>query len=527
MTAGSPPSGDIPMLLARAASSHPDRTALVVEADGRPTQRLTFGELQQATRQLAAWLAGRGVRSGSRVAVMLPNTEWWPLTWLACAELGAVIVPVNRQFRVADLRHQLLDSGSSLLVTDEQLAAEDLSPMTPTVVLPASRTQLRPPERPVRANAERSAALMSVQYTSGSTGPPKGCLLTQETWVGIAEQACRHDPGLRSGDVLLTAQPFSYIDPQWNLAAALLVGATLVLLDGFHPSTFMASVRRHRATVFYCLGAMPALLLAQEPSAADADNELRFVLCSGIPAPSHGALERRFGAPWFELYGSTEIGGAAIGVSAGEHDRCLGTGYLGRPLPGFDIMVVDPQGLPISNCYVVGELLVRSPNAMLGYWQANGAVLDPRAGGWFATGDLVSRQDEGFLRFEGRARDTVRRAGENISAEEVEQVLRGFPGVALAAVIPEDDDLRGEEVHAVIDASGTPDPEEMARYCAERIARFKVPRYWSFQSLPMTESGKVSKQRLRALLTHAPTSRYDRLAGAWTPMTMPRDGADD
>jgi crotonobetaine/carnitine-CoA ligase len=342
--------------------------------------------------------------------------------------------------------------------------------------------------------------LLSVQYTSGTTGPPKGCLLTHEYWVSIARQAEANRPGMRTDDVLLTAQPFSYIDPQWHLVATLLLGCRLVLLDAFHPSTFLRSVRRHRVTVFYCLGAMPVLLLRRPPDAEDNRSALRFVLCSGIPAPEHAELERRFGAPWFELYGSTEIGGAAIGVTEADHDNCVGTGTLGRPLAGFEVGIVDPAGDRIKAADAAGELVVRGATGMLGYWRADGVVVDPRQDGWFRTGDLVRRTADGRYSFEGRCKDVVRRAGENISAAEVEQVLSEHPAVDLVAVVAAADELRGEEVHAVVQARRRVDPEELARFCAERIARFKVPRYWSFRELPLTPSGKVAKDALRTSL---------------------------
>ncbi len=498
--------------LHHAAGRWPAEIAVIAVDPATGSERpLSFAELEQWTIRVAAWLRGQGVLQGTRVAVLLPNSLWWPLIWLAGAQLGAVLVPVNAQARAADLAHQVKDSASEVLVTSTARQAPVRVAVLPQRLenLPAAAAP-----QPAAGSADR---LMSVQYTSGSTGLPKGCLLTEGYWLSIARQAMGHDPGLCASDTLLTAQPFSYIDPQWNLLSCLLAGATLVVLDGFHPTAFMRKVREHHVTVFYCLGAMPALLLATPVDPADGANDLRYVLCSGIPAAGQDLLEQRFGAPWFELYGSTEIGGAAIGVTSADHGRCRGRGVLGRVLPGYELALRGPGGnmLPAMPG-AAGELLVRSPVPMLGYLSGQGTCHDPRVDGWFATGDQVSVTDGGDVRFEGRADDRIRRAGENISAEEVERVLAGLPGVALAAVLAQPDALRGQEAHAVLQ----PQPEQtldlavLAETCASQLARFKVPRYWSLSTLPLTSSGKVAKVQLRSQLDQCPPDRYDHRAGA-------------
>jgi crotonobetaine/carnitine-CoA ligase len=215
----------------------------------------------------------------------------------------------------------------------------------------------------------------------------------------------------------------------------------------------------------------------------------------------HAEVERRFGAPWYELYGSTEIGGAALAVSRADHPSAVGTGWLGSAGTGFEVRV-EPSG----------ELLVRSPNPMLGYWSGDGAWQDPRVDGWFATGDLVVDVGGGRLAFAGRAGDRIRRAGENISALEVESVLQSLPGVRLAAVVPEADPVRGQEVHAVLEIDGPVDVRALHEQVSTKLARFKVPRFWTFAELPRTASGKVAKAELSDL----DAARYDAKEGAWT-----------
>ena len=325
--------------------------------------------------------------------------------------------------------------------------------------------------------------VVNVQYTSGTTGRPKGCLLTHEYWTTLAGSLLTEHPRLDADDVLLTAQPFHYVDPQWNVAAALLAGGRLVALDGFHPSTFWRKVREHDVTYVYCLAAMPVLLLRQPPDTADRDHRVRAVQCSAIPPALHADLEERWGVAWTEAFGMTETG-ADIRVSAEEHDALVGTGCLGRPAAHREARV-DEQG----------QLWLRGPGMMLGY-RGHPSPFD--ADGWFPTGDLARVDSEGRYYLAGRLKDMIRRAGENVAAVEVEEVLLAHPGVRLAAVVGAPDEVRGEEVAAYVVAPEAT-AEELSSWCAERLAGFKVPSIWRFRDeLPLTASLRVEKAALRA-----------------------------
>lgn len=505
---------DLPSLVRRASERHGAATGLVVDATG---ERLTFADIAARVAGTADSLSSLGVGVGTRVGVMLPNGAAFPLVWLALADLGAVIVPLSVHLMSADLSHIIEDARCEWLVTADPESAvfdgiRDKLPGLSRVVDVDAIAGASRVSTPSNARCPDPDRLLNVQYTSGTTGKPKGCLLSHRYWIEIAKQAVSNDPPLVPGDILLTAQPFNYIDPQWNLIVALTLGCTLVILDGFHPSTFMDKVREHRATFFYCLGAMPTMLLAQPESGHDADNQLRAVFCSGIPADRHAELERRFGAPWYELYGSTELGGAIIAVSAADHDGLVGSGSLGLPTSDVELELLDDAGLPVRTG--VGELLVRTPNFMDGYWRRDGSVDSGLTDGWFHTGDLVERDERGYLAFRGRLRDTVRRAGENVSAAEVEEVLLLHPSVSVAAVVAVPDPIRGQEVKAFVvlgpDAIPT-GPADLAAFCRDRIAYFKVPRFWEFaDELPMTPSQRVAKADL---LSTNPT--YDAVTKEW------------
>jgi crotonobetaine/carnitine-CoA ligase len=359
---------------------------------------------------------------------------------------------------------------------------------------------------------------VSIQFTSGTTGSPKGCVLSHAYWTLLIHRLVTEFPRFTSKDILLTAQPFYYLDPQWNLAAALSAGGSVAVLDGFHPSTFWAKIREHRATFFYSVGVMPKLLLTTAVAAEDRDNNLRLVACSGIPARQHRELEERWGAPWYELSGMTETG-ADMYVRPDEHDQLVGTGCVGKPYECRQARVVDEDDRPVEPGQV-GQLVYRGVGMMDGYLGDDGGAGSVFRNGWFHTGDLVRVDDEGRFYYAGRAKDLIRRSGESIAAAEVEEVLQLHSGVRIAACIAVPDELRGEEIKAYVVLRDRATAEEetfaaLAAFCSERLADFKVPRYWEFrQELPMTASERVAKAALKS--EGDPTAgAYDRVQGVW------------
>ncbi|MET8995124.1 ATP-dependent acyl-CoA ligase [Amycolatopsis sp. NPDC004169] len=499
--------GTLAQLVTRAAALWPERTAWIFDHLDRT---FTFAEVDRESSRIAAALAERGIGPGDRVAVMLRNQPEFPLTWLALAKIGAQLVPVNTNYQEFDGAHILRHSGAKLVVAAAEFT-ELLGRIGLTEVITPDelRTDATPPDfTPV------PELPVNIQYTSGTTGAPKGCVLPNRYWTTLAVSLATDFPAVGEDDVILTAQPFHYIDPQWNVALGLAGGATLVVLDRFHPSTFWAKVREHGVTWFYCLGLMPTLLLRQKPSEADRDHRVRAICASAIPHDLHAELEARWGVPWYEAFGMTETGGD-IRMTAADHDETVGTGCIGRPSRDREVLIAGDDGKPLPRGET-GQLLIRGIGLMHGYHDDPDATAKAFENGWFHTGDLARMDAAGRVHYVGRTKDMIRRSGENVSADEVERALLLHPAVKLAAVVAVPDELRGEEIKAYVVCDGDrPDPAELAAFCAGKLAYFKVPRFWAFaDALPMTPSERVAKGELRKVADPRAGS-WDAKAGAW------------
>jgi carnitine-CoA ligase len=501
-----------------AAARWPDRIAWIFDQTG---EQLTYADVDRRTDALAALLVGLGVHPGDRVAVMLGNRPEFPLCWLALAKLGVAMVPVNTNYRQHDATHVLAHAQCRTVLSSLQFIAllesvRELTALQSIVDLDSADLPTLFDPLPAQSVPETIA---NVQYSSGTTGTPKGCLLPNRYWTRLASGLIRAFPFMTQADVILTAQPFHYMDPQWNVVLGLMSGARLVVLDRFHPTTFWAKVREHEVTWFYCLGLMPKLMLDMPTSPADRKHRVRAVCASAIPPDLHAALETRWDTPWFEAFGMTETG-SDIRLEPADHDEVVGTGCLGRPVDGREAMIMTADGEPAQRG-VVGELVLRGLGMMHGYFRDPTATSAAYAGGWFHTGDLARMDDEGRVFYVGRSKDMIRRSGENVSATEVEAVLQNHPRVELATVLAVADDLRGHEILAVVVATEDgprPDPRELAAYVGGRLAYFKVPRWWTFRErLPMTASERVAKAALRDELDADVTgSTFDVITDRWT-----------
>jgi crotonobetaine/carnitine-CoA ligase len=506
--------------LQEAVSRSPEKAFLIFK-----DQESTYGDFLVTANRIANGLLSLGVREGDKIGILLPNRLEFPCAWLAANTIGAVMVPVNARFVDEEIRYVLHHSESSVLVTcdNHSETVQRLRtglPYLHTIInvdeggtpgtVPLSALLASPAQVP-RANidADDDAAIL---YTSGTTGSPKGCLATHEYFLKLGEIQGQLFQ-LTGQDRVFTAQPFYYMDPQWNTIMAMLYNATLVVAERFSTSQFWDQIGENRITCFYCIGSMTSFLYNMPPSKLDRQHNLRMVQTSGIPPRIHRAWEERFGVPLYEIYASTETT-ADIAVTHGM-DRKVGTACIGRPVPHREVRIVDDDDLDVTPGEVGEIILKRERSMMKGYYKDPEATEYAFRGGWFHSGDLGYQDEDGDYHFVGRKKDIIRRGGENISAASVEQVLMDHPGILDAAVIPVPDPIRGEEVKAYVVLNPGDDltAQEVFRYCEQNMAAFKVPRYLEFRgSLPKTPSERVQKRKLREEKEDLTEGCYDRLA---------------
>jgi carnitine-CoA ligase len=493
-------------LVARAGQTDPERPAMIFE-DGLTVTR---GELLERSERFAGYLA-EATKPGEMVAAMTGNVTEFMIAWLATVASGCVFVALNPDAGEHDLAHVLSDSGAVLIVCDEP-SAERIDKLDPQPAALRERLVLsgQEPERlerwqgaaPLRFADARidASAVTNVYYTSGTTGPPKGCMVGHAYWRRLV-RSYLSERGLGPDDRILCCLKFFYNDPSWQLLSSLQVGAALVVMRKFSVSRYWNVVRENDVTQLFTIGSIPALLLSAAPSERDRDHKVRFGVQVAIDASLHREMTDRWGIPWMDAYGLTETGGL-ISMPPEHAEAMTGSGAMGIPREGIEVRLLDDDGNE-PETGKPGELLVKAPDIMSGYLnrpEATAEAID--ADGWFHTGDYVRSDADGWMYFVGRKKDIVRRAGENIAASEVEEVLRSHPEVIDAAVVPVQDTLRGEEVLAHVYTTSASAPDELAAtltaFGEEKLARHKVPRYLLFTSedFPRTPSMRVSKNKL-------------------------------
>lgn len=487
------------LLKARAASV-PDVTALDFFELG---QRLTYRELAERVQRLAFGLTRLGVRHGSHVGLMLPTAPEYPVAWLAVATLGAVTVPINYSYTAREVEHVVTDADVQFLLahSDYLSVLEER-----TLPLPKERIALVGGNAPfvawetlfvenVPASFGREPGLddlLNIQFTSGTTGLPKGAMMTHRSLLTHARVG-----SAMVGDVaknFLIANPFYYITAEWQFLTSMFQSGTAYYPRRQSATRFMEWVREHR--IHFCN--FPEVASLQPPSADDRKNDLKVMYCYSHQSANYRRHEERYGCLARQGYGMTEVG--ITTYVPPEADHMTGTGTIGIPAAFREVCILDADGTPVPDGET-GEICVRGAGLLLGYYKRGTEGLF-HPGGWFRTGDLGRRNAEGWFWYLGRLKDMVKRSGENVSATEVESVLRGVAGVEEAAVVPVPDAIRGEEVKAYLlladglTASDVP-PQAVYQHCAANLAKFKIPRYIEYRtSFPRTPGLKIQKSVL-------------------------------
>ncbi|HXT08934.1 MAG TPA: long-chain fatty acid--CoA ligase [Roseiarcus sp.] len=482
----------------------PERKALYFE--GRDW---TYGQFQQEIEDVAARLAALGVAKGQRVAFLGHNQPMFLFAMFAVARLGAIFTPLNFRLTGPELAFMLEDSGSQALIVDDAhraVIAPELERLGALkAVLAAERprqwSEATPP--PVAQVATREDDVALIMYTSGTTGRPKGAMLTHGNfwWNNTSGM---HAMDVCADDVTLVAAPIFHIGGlNVTTLTALQKGALVVLHRTFDPARALADIAAHRVTTMFGVPAM-FLFMAQQPGFAECDlSTLRLLVVGGAPCPLpllNVYLAR--GISIQQGYGLTETAPMVSFLSPEHALRKLGSS--GRTPIFVEVKIASLDGKPVEAPGAPGEILVRGPNVFKGYWgqpEATAKAID--AEGWFHTGDAGFVDDEGFLTISDRIKDMIITGGENVYPAEIESELMRHPAVAEVGVIGEPSARWGEQVVAVIalKPGATLTLEELRAFAAQRLAVYKLPKRLELvAALPRNATGKILKQRLRETL---------------------------
>ena len=479
----------LPEAFDKAAQANRSRTALVDE-----DRSWTFGELAEESDAIAAML--REKAPGDTVGVLLLNSPKYVTTLLGTWKAGKTPVPLNYLLPPQELAYIIKDSGMSALITSE-FFAQAVAAVKPLfgdkgVILMADAPDFAPGVSAPPPESYRDPALYL--YTSGTTGKPKGVVLTHRNLASNVE-ACQRAGGFDQRDSFLCLLPFFHTYAiTGTILLPLFNGSKMVLVDRFQPLKVMKLIDDHAITVFLAIPSMYRVL-AQTEGEFDLKS-VRFPISGGEPLPVAvaEAFEKRFGVPIFEGYGQTEAS-PVISLNV-PSQRKMGT--VGRALPGVEIAIWDEQKNPVD-VEVIGEIMVRAPSVMQGYYNLPEETAKTVTRDWLHTGDLGKMDAEGFVTITGRKKDLIISAGENIYPREIEEVLAQHPKVKEVAVIGVKDEVRGEVPKAfVISRDGmTVDEKELRQFCRENLAGYKVPRHIAVvPDLPRTPTGKILKRML-------------------------------
>jgi len=500
-------------ILADAARRTPDTVALV---DGSPRgadrRRWSYAELLAEAQGAARALAAR-YETGTRVAALAPSIPESLVLTYAAALAGMILVPVNPALRAEELRHVLGQSGAAAVFTVAEHRGSDVAGTLAGLrgELPGLRDVVEfgeweafcasapAPSAPLGPVAPDDVA--QLVYTSGTTGAPKGALLTHRGMTNAARVGAMRF-GMRPGDVYIQTMPLFHVGGQVVSFQLCQCSATAVLVPAFDAGLVLELVESERATLT-C--GVPTMLVAliEHPGFTSRDlSSLRAVSGGGavVPASLVRHIEGALGVDFAVVFGQTEACGFISQTHLDDVAEDKGE-TLGTPLPGVGARVVDPETGAVVPRGAVGELEVTGPNVMAGYHDLPAESAETiRPEGWLRTGDLVTMDERGYLRIAGRLKEMIVSGGENIFPVEIEKALVAHPGVAQAAVVGVPDARWGEAPVGVVVArsAGAPEPGDLEAFLRDRLASFKVPRRWAFvDDLPRTASGKVQKHVLR------------------------------
>ena len=476
------------------------RVALQADTASGASQSFTFGDLETRSNRVAQLLSDRGITRGSRLAFLLTNRVEIIDLWLACVKLGAIAVPINVLYQAREIAHIVGDAEPVAVVTTrdrmadivdhaERWDVDDLLQDAQAMATIFARPQV---VRDTMCDADTPLALV---YTSGTTGASKGAILTHGNFAANA-LVLNAAWAMHAGDRLLTTLPLFHVHGLGNaLHCWLLSGCHMKLVARFESSRAADWFLTYRPTVFFGVPTMYIRLLELEADVArEIGSHARLFVCGSAPLPGQvlEAFREKFGHVILERYGMTET---LMNVS-NPYVGARRAGTVGLPLALTSVRIVGDDGVDVANG-TSGELWVRGPNVCAGYWNRPDATATAFVNGWFRSGDIGVRADDGYITLEGRRSELIISGGFNIYPREIEELLLEQAGISEATVIGVPDAARGEVPVAYIVAEESVDTEKLTAYLRTQLASFKIPRtFVRVDALPRTALGKVQKHLL-------------------------------
>jgi long-chain acyl-CoA synthetase len=512
---------NVGQLLEKRAAERPDKHFLFSEADGR---KWTYAEFEKAVARAANLLAENKIEKGDVVSLLMPNSAEYVIAYFACWKIGALAGPVNSLLKADEIRFALNDSEAKMLLVGSQFQSTideirpELTHLESVVTfddeLEATKDFSETAAKSAKIEIEKTDEAIII-YTSGTTGKPKGCLLTHENLLANARQIAGW-LGFDERDRLLTIMPLFHMNAvSVTTMTALYAGASTVVSPKFSASRFWQIVSDYQITSFGSVATMLSMLLAKneeerrsegakeknpKSETRDPKSTLRFAMCGSAPVPAEvlRKFEQTFDCLVIEGYGLSESTCRST-FNPPNADRRAGS--CGQPI-GNEMKIFDDADREVANG-TLGEIVLRGENIFKGYFKNDEATRKAFQNGWFHTGDIGYRDDEGFFYIADRKSDMIIRGGENIYPREIDELLFSHPSIRSAAVIGVPDDLYGEEVAAfvILKEEAAASEQDLIDFCRARLADYKCPKTFHFvEDIPKGPTGKLLKRELAKML---------------------------
>ncbi len=547
------PNEPLTWLLDRAAKHNPNHTAIIYYGT-----KISYAQLSNLANRFATSLQRLGLQKGDRVALALPNIPQFPIAFYGALRAGAIIVPTNPLYTEREMHHQLVDAGAKVLImldslypvvrkikqttTLEQVivtSPADFLPQTLRVLYPLSQRRNNKGLRPVLSKKEfdedttlhqmlpmlksrsqrgielfrlpiqaKSSDLAVLQYTGGTTGLSKGAMLTHGNLLANAHQIYAWMPAMETGkEIVLCVAPFFHCyGLTVGMNSSILSATTMILLPRFNAKAVLEAIRRYRPTVLPGIPTMYIAILREAGKHTEPLQSIKLCLsgASPLPAQVQADFNKATHGRLVEGYGLSEA--APVTHANPLTDKCR-NGSIGLPLPDVEAAILDPGTGALLPPGENGEIVVKGPNVMQGYWNHEDETRNMFINGWMRTGDIGYMDEDGYFYIVDRSKDMILASGFNVFPREVEEVLYQHPAVMEAGVVGMTDTYRGETVAAFIVLNKGYEAserlkEELLTFCKERLAAYKVPKMLEFRaSLPKSIIGKILRRELRTATT--------------------------